>query len=469
MEHTQADDSVIIKFEQPAEQTIRGITRISGFVKARNFVPIIDALDLEANPRSSKVGPVTAAIRESIIDTPDEFPFKTKGILLGAADYERLERGRFRVVFADTETEGILDGGHNTLAIGLHVLGMTGIPEAQLRKVKLWADFRDLWNENRGVVASTRSAASEPRKDHATDDLDFLIPVELIVPEDVDDPGIVEAFSASLLEICAARNNNVQLKAEAKANQHGYYDDLRALLPAELAGRVEWKTNDGGAIKVADLLALAWIPLGLLDPMPRDEDGRTVEPPLPQNIYRSKGDCVTRFERLMSSADVTGEIPGVYRRELSSRQVKSALEIASEMPALYDHIYATFPKIYNEQGGKYGRIIAVAKLNAGKRSKVTKYFGAKVDYNSPEGFIVPLVYGLKALMETTDEGTVRWRTPPYPFLERSLPAVVKQFKLLLAPLQYDPQKVGKAPETYELAYNAFETEYLRLVSKEAHR
>ena len=45
-------------------------------------------------------------------------------------------------------------------------------------------------------------------------------------------------------------------------------------------------------------------PLTLLR-LPKDEDGRQVEAPVAQNIYRSKGDCVTRFERLMSSPDVT--------------------------------------------------------------------------------------------------------------------------------------------------------------------
>ena len=46
--------SVIIKFDFSTEQTVGEITKIVGLTKAKYLVPIIDCLDLEANPRSSK-------------------------------------------------------------------------------------------------------------------------------------------------------------------------------------------------------------------------------------------------------------------------------------------------------------------------------------------------------------------------------------------------------------------------------
>lgn len=49
--------------------------------------------------------------------------FKSKGILLASSSYESLDRGRYRLSFAShDEVEGILDGGHNTLAIGSYIL-----------------------------------------------------------------------------------------------------------------------------------------------------------------------------------------------------------------------------------------------------------------------------------------------------------------------------------------------------------
>lgn len=451
----------IIKFEQSNEQTVADILKISGFVKARNLIGLIDSLDLEANPRSSKVGPVTDAIADSIRISPEEFPFKTKGILLGASQYKRLDRGRVSVNFENLEIEGILDGGHNTLAIGLHILRQTLGDEPRIKKVKLWADFRDLWNDSREAIREARKNEDAASDDFSALDLGFLVPVELLVPADPENPSVVDEFQSSLLDICAARNNNVQLRPEAKANQSGYFDKLRELLPVEIAERVEWKTNDGGTIKAADVVALAWIPLTVLEPLPADEDGKKVEAPVPQNVYRSKGDCVSRFERLMSSPAVTSDNTGQYKRELENPAILSALKVTAQLPDLYDQIYAAFPGIYNDLGGKYGRILAVKKMNTSARPKFSKFTHIKVDFNNPEGFIVPLVYGLQALLEVTEDGRVAWKTEPSAFLRDHLSAVVKQFSLMMAPLQYDPQKVGKAPESYTLAINAFETEYLR--------
>ena len=111
-------ESVIIKFDFSAEQTVGDITKIVGLTMAKYLVPIIDVLDLEANPRSSKTGPVTAAIQESIETDPTVFPFKTKGILLAASQYERLERNRVKITPENPAIEGILDGGHNTSPSG---------------------------------------------------------------------------------------------------------------------------------------------------------------------------------------------------------------------------------------------------------------------------------------------------------------------------------------------------------------
>ena len=40
--------NAIIKFNQPNDQIIGDMRKISGFVKIHNFIDIIDALDLEA-------------------------------------------------------------------------------------------------------------------------------------------------------------------------------------------------------------------------------------------------------------------------------------------------------------------------------------------------------------------------------------------------------------------------------------
>ena len=115
-------------------------------------------------------------------------------------------------------------------------------------------------------------------------------------------------------------------------------------MPPAIASRVEWKTNDGGEVKVRDLVALAWIPLSVID-LPKG-----VGTPAPSKIYQSKGECTKAFDTLMSDDAVSRPQGGEYTHELHSTSVGSALQIAAQLPALYDQIYAEFPDAYNDGG-----------------------------------------------------------------------------------------------------------------------
>ena len=69
--------SVIVRFDQVAEQAAGSVLRIFGFSRARELLQLFDSADLEANPRSAKAGQVTEDILESIVETPDTFVFIT--------------------------------------------------------------------------------------------------------------------------------------------------------------------------------------------------------------------------------------------------------------------------------------------------------------------------------------------------------------------------------------------------------
>lgn len=449
-------NSVTIKFDQLAQQTAHGITRLSGFVRARHFIPIIDSLDLEANPRAARDGRITHAIIESIQKTPAEFPFKTKGILLGATHYEILDRNRVRAVFTERDKEGILDGGHNTMAIGLHLLSLGGVEDKKLRKARDWASFRALWDEESGVVKEYRSelASYGRREPAADDDLGFLIPVELIAPSDPDDEVIVEDFKSSILEICAARNNNAELAVAGKSNKAGFYDDLRTLLPSQIADRIEWKPGEGGAVKISDLIAMTWIPLSLLEPMPTDPGEKAITAPLPQNLYRNKGECLAKFDQLMRLDAVTKDNGGKF--ELRNLRVHSALKVAAKMPEVFDLVEDLFPSAYNQgAGGSYGRIVAVKKMNRSGTQKYTNFEGRPIEMASPDGFLYPVVYGVRELMIRTADGTIEWRVDPLQFIHDNIKSIVKEYKAVVDAFGWDPVRVGKAPLAYIVASRAF--------------
>ena len=449
-------EKVIVRYEQVDEQVEGPVRRIIGFVKAKNMLALFDAADLEANPRSAKAGPVTEAIIESIEETPATFPFKTKGVLVGASDYDALDRRRYELRFENPHVEGILDGGHNMLAIGTHILTLATQDEKLARRLKRWSDFADAWVENRAAVKALSKATNDDSDEPGP--LDFLVPLEILVPADIENEEVVGEFKSSLLDICAARNNNVELRLETKANQKGYYEQLRNALPRDIAGRVEWKTNDGGEIKVRDLIALAWIPLSVIE-LPEPLSHIRVAP---QNIYRNKGECVKLFDELMSHESVSKPTGGEYTHELHNTVVASALMLAAELPRLYDKIYREFPAAYNGDGdGRFGRL-TVVKMAKDMRSKPQTHFTCQdVEYSYPDGLIMPLVYGLKALMETDEKGHVRWKEDPAKCVDEHLDAIVKKYRVILDAFRADPQKVGKNEGSYELVLDAFETELLK--------
>jgi hypothetical protein len=455
MDVITAPTNITIKFDELAQQTAGGITRISGFVRARHFIQIIDSLDLEANPRSSKIGRVTNAIIDSIETTPAEFPFKTKGVLLGATKFEILDRGRVRAVFQERDKEGILDGGHNTLAIGLHILNLAGVAGTKIRKARDWATFRELWAASESEVKGFRGNLSAFGSQEPTDDeLSFLIPVELIVPSDLDDVVIVDQFQSSILEICAARNNNAELVVSAKSNQAGFYEPLKQMLPADISKRIEWKVGEGGVVKVADLIAMTWIPLSLLDPMPTDDGEKPVVAPIAQNLYRNKGECLLKFDDLMRLDAVTTESNG--KADLRNARVQSALRVAADMPAVFDLIEKLFPDAYNKAQGAYGRIGAVKKLNPeNHKQKHSKFAGLQINTASPDGFLYPVVYGVRELMEQREDGTIAWATDPIAFIEQNIVKIAEQYKAVMQALNWEPQPIGKAPLAYQVVSNAY--------------
>lgn len=445
-----------------SENSIAGIKRYTGFVRGRDLYGLFDHVSLDANPRAAKMGNVTTAILESLDTTPELFPFKSKGILIGTSRYEALQRNRFELAFEDPASEGILDGGHNMLAIGVHMLSAVA-EDKEIARIVLWEDMKELWNEYRKDLENEK------------DSFDFLVPVELLVPSNPDDLRAVQKFEMSVLDICAARNNNAQLTQETKSNKLGFYTEIRDRLDPNIAARVEWKSNEWESsearpIKVRDLLALSWIPLNKANEanlLPLDISVT------PQNIYRNKGECSKQFDKLMRhtgvSAPVEGEGP---THDLHNETVKSCFDILADLPALYDQIYEDFPDAYNSNNYRFGSSTIVKIYDPVKRETAkdkaayvatqptTHYLNRPVGYRYPDGLIMPLVYGLKGLMEIDDERVV-WATNPKTFLKNYLRDIAGAYRLVLDMARFDPQKLAKNQASHEFAVGEFEKALLK--------
>jgi len=439
---------VLIRFDEVCARDKYEIRRIEGTATAGSMIRLIDAADLKANPREAKVGEVTDAIQESLDESPELFHFKSKGILLAAGKCLSRDRKRFELSFNDEDIEGVLDGGHNLLGIALFILNIAIGEDAPrvLRSVKRWENIPPVWKGYREKIELARP------------ELTFLTPIEVIFPQEGAEGR--DDFEDAVLDVARARNNNAELTEETKANKAGFYDSIRESIDQQLVKQIEWQTNDGGRIKVRDLVALSWIALSKVDD---DFPGKSDF--MPVSMYRNKGACVSAFNKMMESNEISEKAKGDIR-EVKHEGVKSAIKMLKDIPRLFDLIYTEFPEAYNQASPGFGRVSSVfiwdpAKANLHDPKYLsgptkTKFYQQECKYDFPDGFIMPLVWALSELMDYKD-GKVFWRTDPDKFIKKNLSKTLKVYYGMIQMAVYDPQKVGKTGACYMLAANDFKS------------
>lgn len=429
----------IIKYQQSDTQTSEGISRTVGFIEAKHLFSLFKTTILDPNPRRPKTNKVTSDIVASLKNSSNLFQLKSKGLLIGTSSADRtLQRGRISLKFDYPKTEGILDGGHNMLAIGLYILS-DYIDESELKKIKDWDELIEVWEEYLPEIKEDK------------DDYDFLVSVELITPKD-DSSEVVEAFKSASIEICEARNNNSSLTSETRANQRGFYDEMKRLIKlrdSKMASRVEWKSNytegeDVKPIKVRDLVALAWLPLSVLV---ENEIISTEKQFSPTSIYSSKSKVSGMYDDLFLDEKIAKRLDdGKYI--LTSPAVKSALELLCDLPYLYDYLFLNM----STAAGNVARLNGYAAVK--KVSTLSPYTQQKASFKMPDGFIVPLFYGLTTLMMVKKKKVV-WITEPKKFLEEQLPEIMSGYMLAIEGGQKDPQKIAKSELSYRVAKQQF--------------
>jgi len=475
--------TAIIKIENPNLRVLNNIQRITGFIKVRGLIDIITNLDLDANPRNAKKSPVTKEIIETIRETPELYPFKSKGILIGASECVELERNRYSLSFQNLKLEGILDGGHNTLAIALYLLDESILlsdnpkfiaeKQKELNRVKTWDEMKKFWEKMSRPVSNLKQKESNA--------LDALVPVELLVPDGNSEENIHD-FLTSILLICAARNNNVQLKDETLANQDGVFDSLKEILERQMPDvydKVSWKTNQLGDIDIRFLISLVWIPLGVALKHLDGKGTLTSIKPLPgTTAYSSKSEAVKRYRELIKAKDISEKVTGGDKNTWVVRNsyIKSALEMVPTVLKVYDYVYENFQDAYNKNDGKFGRIEAVKNESKQRRNFITPFSRKNIEGPEkmvpPAGYMMPVVYGLRELVKVDEESeTLSWAVDPMKFFGEisNLTKIVGSFMGNMRDVGFDPQRVGKGDSPYSQVANTVKAMRLELEQQQNGR
>jgi len=444
-----ATPNIRLHFKQGCKQEINGLVKVSGLVPLKHIIQLIQNIGLDGNPRESELNSIVKEIIDTLETDPALYPLKTKGLLLAASTVEELDRLRFHIFFDTEWKEGVLDGGHNLLAIGHFALrqALSGSKRLiEVGRAKKWFEFKELVGRCKAELDAYLDSGDEA--------LEILVPVELLMPHSTQSSDM-DNFRDDMSDIKAARNNNASLTQATRSNDVGLFKDLADNLDESIS--VEWKTNDGGTQKATDLVALSWLGLRALSLRPKGDDGKALVPPAPQQLYSSKAVCMNKYDEFMRNPEISTKRGIAY--ELRHGGVLSAFQITGDFPAIWDSIEKLLPDSYNKAvNGRYMGLSAVASLQNKSRSG-TKYYGEPLPVVSPEGFIMPLVYSMSALLDKLSDGTLAWKVDPIEFLEAHIDEIVQRFAVSMKSNDNDPQKIGKNGEVYVGLFDKVENIY----------
>jgi AIPR protein len=445
------NNTIIIKLQdsnnlQESKQHVK-INKLVSSISPLDFIKLLKNADNKVNPRSAKTNKITKSIHETLEISPELFWLKSKGILLATENCKLLDRNRVNLSFDNLDFEGIMDGGHNTFAIASFL-----IEKLFDKKLKDWDECKSFWNFRYDEILE------EYNKNYKKI-LDFSIPIEIIFPNEED--GALDEFYNYIAEICAARNNNVQLTETSKGNQVGLYDHLQKNLDRHFD--IVWRAGTPGVIKSEDVLSMSSIPLLFLQEnklLPKDLNQLN-----PVSIYSQKSRCVDFFNAILEHKEVSTENKGKFA--LHDSYVESGLDMAEDIMRFFDKLFVEFPRLYNRISPGFGRIKSVDDGTKGKNKpnpKPTLFRTKKSVTSYPFGFIYPLITGISELIEIdTESKKLNWIISPMAINLEELDMTQYIDAIKLA--NYDPQRVGKENLFYSQAKSIFETYVLRKVSR----
>lgn len=421
------------------------IVKISSTIGPLEFVEVFRVADNKVNPRNQTSGKIVKAIQETLEYEPNLYPFKSKGILFSSKHCQLLDRNRVKLSFEEPKKEGIMDGGHNVLAIAEHIANMySGVT------FKNWQEAKKYWEVNYDEIHKF--------VEKYINEFPFVIPIEIITTNDHKDSK--DQFDMSIADICSARNNNNQLKVEDKSHHKGNYDYIKTVLGKH---DIQWKDGEGGEIKSKDIITLSTIPLlylhnqGLLP--------KTVGGMNPVSLYSGKNHCLSFYDKVVTDKTVSTMIEGRLaiggdkkseadkKKYKNAELVKSALRMTEDIMRYYDRIFVAFPELYNAHGGAYGGIGEVEKkANQTLRNKTPKYRTIDTTTKVPvfEPYIMPIVYGLITMMKYDRTNKVlSWKKHPDTIDLSKLN--LSLYKHWMQTEDFNPQRVGKNPGSYMTA------------------
>ena len=445
-----------LRFVEATDIEIGGIRRVVGVTRVKDLISLITIATLDSNPRKPKRNDITESICKELRSQDFLFTYKTRGLLVGSANAIPVDSHKFRLEIEDQQIEGILDGGHNTLAIGLVILeAATGRP-SEIGRIQDWKEFKQNWLENINAI-STWAKSAELGTFH-----DMLIGLEFILPIDVESKDSVDLFKRSIIDICSARNTSTPLKTSTMLGKLGLLDPLKQRLVEPYLSRVQWEQNGQGVVKSDDLISMTLVPFkALLRYFTiENKSGRAMTVKAGNSLYAGRTAGVRNYGELMQSDKITKRTND-YKREIFGSEIESVFDLAAQLPEIYDRIYSLFQEAFDKNSDRsLMGLPSIVEWNTRHRAHLRlPYSGEEIPGVFPEALIQPILRGLEYLIGfDRQKNRLYWTREPISFIEAHIDEIVKPIpKAFIETYNCAPDLFGKDKHSvvYENVYAQF--------------
>lgn len=247
-------------------------------------------------------------------------------------------------------------------------------------------------------------------------------------------------------EIARARNTSMQVKVFSLKNKAGEFQWLKEAV-APYDSKIRWSENDPQEFPVLELIQI----LAACNSIQFGPNDHPIE------AYKNSGKCL---EYLLAPEDKYG-----YRR---------MAPVARQIWQLYDTIRFKWWEFYNKphpvtgRPGRAGRLAEVRERKRGKAS-LMRYVTLKVqgdpaagDKHVEKGLAFPALAGFRALLESGEDGNLRWKTDPFQFFDKYGVLLVRTVMDASDSRDNNPHIVGRDATVYDLVYRTIESELTKV-------
>ena len=246
--------------------------------------------------------------------------------------------------------------------------------------------------------------------------------------------GLDESEIPSVVD---ARNTSKQVASKSLMNLEGHFEELKDAIGAEKSKLISWKENEDGELDVREFI-------GMLTALDADSFGSGKAHPV--RAYSGKEICLKRFES-----------------PATKKSYKKLLKVAPDALDIWDAIQYYLPSQYNENHGKFGGLTGVRTLDQNKARKLP-FLKKKATHDIPTGYVYPILAAFRAFL-VEEDGYWVWgkELNPLDLITNNRLAT----NIFMAAVRdsinayHNPNRTGKDPQVWAVAYLTAENYYLR--------